>query len=60
MEHLRFIIRDKEAGNIIDSFSTLDEAKRELAKYEHQDKKEGSYEADFYEIYDSQIESIII
>lgn len=56
MKHSRYIIRDREAGNIIDSFDTPDEAKCELIQFEKTDKKEGSYTPDFYEIWDSLID----
>ena len=46
----KFVIRDSEAGNLIDTFNTLEEAKNELSDYEEQDKKDGTYEEDFYEI----------
>lgn len=44
------VIRDREAGNIIDEFSTFDEAEKTLEKYENEDKEAGTYEEDFYEI----------
>ena len=59
MKHSRYIIRDREAGNVIDSFDTPDEAKNELMKFEKVDKKEGSYTPDFYEIWDSVEETEI-
>lgn len=59
MKHSRYIIRDREAGNVIDSFDTPDEAKNELMKFEKADKKEGSYTPDFYEIWDSVEETEI-
>lgn len=45
-----FAIRDRESGNVIDKFNSLEEAQTELAKYEENDKQEGIYEEDFYEI----------
>lgn len=45
-----YIIRDREAGNMVDYFDTLEEAQTALAEYEEQDKKDGIYEEDFYEI----------
>lgn len=59
MKHSRYIIRDREAGNVIDSFDTPDEAKNELINFEKTDKKEGSYTSDFYEIWDSVEETEI-
>lgn len=46
----KYIIQDREAGNIIEEFSTIQEAERELAQYEEHDKAEGTYTHDFYEI----------
>lgn len=43
-------IQDTEAGNFIEEFDTLQKAKNMLANYESQDKKEGVYVPDFYEI----------
>lgn len=44
------IIRDRETGTLIGEFATVEEAKAELQKYEEQDKADGSYEEDFYEL----------
>ena len=46
----RYAVRDKEAGNIIDVFSSLREAKNALKEYEDEDKKNDEYTEDFYEI----------
>lgn len=51
----KFIIRDKEAGNIIDIFDTIEEAKAELKSYEQEDKKDGTFTEDFYEIVEKEI-----
>ena len=59
MKKLRYIIRDREAGNVIDSFATSDEAKSELVRFEKIDKKEGSFTPDFYEVWDSYLEEEI-
>lgn len=47
---MTYVIRDREAGNYITRFDTLDEAKAEIEKYENKDKEDGSYSKDFYEI----------
>lgn len=44
-----YIIRDREAGNIIETVNTLKEAEEIIKKYEEQDKKDDTYEEDFYE-----------
>lgn len=49
----KFIIQDREAGNFISSFNSKDEAEKELARYEQDDKKEGIYTPNFYEIVES-------
>lgn len=46
----RFVIQDREAGNIITGFNTLKEAEAELEKYEEEDRKNGTYVEGFYEI----------
>lgn len=46
----KFIIQDREAGNVIEKFKTLQEAKNKLQEYEEQDKAEGIFEENFYEI----------
>ena len=45
-----YIIRDKEAGNIIDRFFTFKDAENALEEYETADKADGTYTPDFYEI----------
>lgn len=46
----KLVIRDREDGNIIEEFNTMEEAENKLKEYEESDKKEGIYEEDFYEI----------
>lgn len=46
----KWIVRDREAGNVIDWFDTEDEAIAEIEKFEQQDREEEQYEADFYEV----------
>lgn len=45
-----YAIRDREAGNMIDIFYTLEEAEKAIEEYENDDMKEGVYTPDFYEI----------
>ena len=45
-----YATRDREAGNIIEYFFTLTEAENALKNYEKQDKKDGTYTDNFYEI----------
>ena len=60
MENLkRFVVRDKEAGNIIDSFSELLAAQDWVQYSENWDKKTGLYTPYFYEIYDNELMQIV-
>lgn len=45
-----YIIRDREAGNDISEFCSLEAAQAELEHYEQIDRNEGTYTQDFYEI----------
>lgn len=53
---MKYIIRDREAGNVITWFATREEAEEELAKYEAEDKRDGSFTEDFYEIVEEKTE----
>ena len=46
----KYFIQDSEAGNVIDKYITLSEAKKDLLKFEKDDKKEWIYKQNFYEI----------
>jgi hypothetical protein len=46
-----FSIRCKQTGVLIEEFANLREAKNAVLEYEIEDKKDGIYEPDFYEIY---------
>ena len=59
MGGFRFITRDREAGNEIERFETLEEANQAVANYEATDKADETYTEDFYEIYDSQLEKVV-
>jgi hypothetical protein len=43
-------IQDREAGNVIETGLTYNEAEEMLAQFEETDKNEGNYTPDFYEI----------
>ena len=45
-----FIIRDKESGYVIEEADTYQEALEIVEKYENEDKKNGDYTPDYYEI----------
>lgn len=46
----KYILQDCEAGNIIDEFNTIEEAKDGLNRYEAGDRKNSCFVPDFYEI----------
>lgn len=54
----KYVIQDREAGNKIEWFETLEEAEKCLKEYEEEDKKDGIYEEDFYEIVEDLNEKI--
>ena len=45
-----YVIRDREAGNTIEAFETLSECEAMLEYFENEDRKDGNYTTDFYEI----------
>ena len=36
---MMYVVRDREAGNVITQFETMEEAQKELERYEEHDKK---------------------
>lgn len=55
----RYVIRDAEAGNSIDEFSTFEQAQEMLLDYERTDMKEGDFKVGFYEIYDLEKSEVL-
>ena len=47
---MKFIVQDRQAGNVIENFKTIEEAQKALIQFEEQDKIDGFYEDNFYEI----------
>lgn len=43
---------DRETGTFIEQCDTIEHAKMKIAEYEEQDKKDDTYEEDFYDIVD--------
>lgn len=57
MKH--YVTRDREAGNIIDEFDSIEAAEAAIEQYEEEDRRDGTYTADFYEaaeVEDDEIE----
>ena len=49
---IMFAVRDREAGNIIGVFNTYSAASLAISLYELEDKMNGCYEPEFYEIWE--------
>lgn len=45
-----YVVRDREAGNAIDYFPSVEAAEAGLLEYEEADMAEDTYEPDFYEV----------
>ena len=43
---------DKETGTFIDAFDTIEEALEAIEKYEEEDRENGDYTEDFYDVVD--------
>lgn len=56
---MRYWTRDREAGSKIEPFAALEEAREAIVDYENQDKADGTYSENFYEIYDEEKEEIV-
>jgi hypothetical protein len=55
---MKYITQDHEAGNRIDKFDTLEEAIEAVDRYVEEDKSEGNYTPDFYEVYNEDTEEV--
>lgn len=55
-----FQVRDRQGGNVIDSFDSLEAAIYALNEYEEADKLDNIYEENFYEIFDSSKDEIVV
>ena len=55
-----FEVRDRQGGNVIDSFDSLEAAMYTLNEYEDADKLDGIYEENFYEIFDTINNEIVV
>lgn len=55
-----FEIRNGQDGNVIDSFDSLEAAMYALNEYEEADKLDNIYEENFYEIFDTINNEIVV
>ena len=50
---------DKETGTFIDTVKSLDEGLILIAEYEREDKEDGIYTPDFYDVVDEEHGSVL-
>lgn len=50
------VVRDREAGNVIDTVNTIEEGLQLIEQFEAEDRNENIYSEDFYEI--AEVEEI--
>ena len=55
-----FEIRDGQGGNVIDNFDSLEAAMYALNEYEEADKLDNIYKENFYEIFDTINNEIVV
>lgn len=51
----KYILRDREAGNFIEEVTTYEEAKAILEEWEREDKEEGEFIPNFYELVEMEL-----
>lgn len=56
---MKYYTADKEAGNKIEAFNTVEEALKAIAAYEAEDEKNDTYTPDFYDVVNEDHESVI-
>lgn len=56
---LRYAVRVRESGDVIDYFDSLEYARKAVRSFEYMDKMDRNFEPNFYEIYDVVSEEII-
>lgn len=60
MNKERFVIRNRENSCRLTEFTTYNEAYLQLLDWEKEDKEDGSYIENFYEIYDVEKKVVMI
>lgn len=50
MKNMKIVVRDRQAGNVIEDVSTWEEGEKLIEEYEKSDMKDGIYEENFYEV----------
>lgn len=55
----KYTIRDHKHGMNICDEETLTAAKKQINVFIREDKKEGGYEEDYYEVYDNELQEVV-
>ena len=55
---MKYYVREKEAGNIIEECANLEQAKKLIKQYESDDKKDGTFTPDFIREYNGRIYAV--
>lgn len=50
MKEMKYYTADREAGNRIECFDTKEEAMKAIKRYEQEDRDEGIYVENFYDV----------
>lgn len=56
---MKYYTADREAGNKIEAFDSIEEALKAIAAYEAEDMKDGTYTPDFYDVVNEDHEIVI-
>ena len=56
---MKYYTADREAGNKIETFDTIEETLKAIAAYEAEDERDGTYTPDFYDVVNEEHESVI-
>ena len=54
-----YYVSDKETGTFIEKVESIEEGKKIIEQFENADKKEGTFEENFYDIVDEQHCSVL-
>lgn len=59
MENKRYNVQCRQTGDVFADFDSVEEAWKHIEENEKEDKENGTYTEDFYEVYDNVKEEII-
>lgn len=56
---MKFYVADKETGTFIEEVETIEAGLLKIKSFESDDKREGTFEADFYNVVDEEHCSVL-